>query len=123
MINCMIVALGGACGAVERYLIGLIPIQPDNGFPVKTFLINVAGSFLIGFIAALAAKNAINPKLVTFIKVGICGGFTTFSSFALETDQLAESGHIGTAIGYVLASVICGTAAAFAAGKIFDFNV
>ena len=118
MINCVIVALGGACGAVGRYLIGLIPMQPENGFPLKTFIINVIGSFLIGIIAALAAKNAVNPKLVTFVKVGICGGFTTFSSFALETDQLVNHGHTVTALCYVTASIICGTAAVFIAEKL-----
>lgn len=118
MIDCLIVALGGACGAVGRYLIGLIPVQLQNGFPVKTFLINVAGSFLIGIIAALATKNALNPKLVTFIKVGICGGFTTFSSFALETNQLIGEGHWGTALCYVLMSIVCGVAAVFAAERM-----
>ncbi len=118
MIDCLIVALGGACGAVGRYLIGLIPVQPQNGFPVKTFLINVAGSFLIGIIAALAAKNALNPKLVTFVKVGICGGFTTFSSFALETDQLIGEGHWATAFCYVLLSIVCAVIAVFAAERM-----
>lgn len=118
MINCLLVAAGGACGAVGRYLIGLIPVQPESGFPVKTFLINVIGSFLIGLIAALAAKNAVSPRLVTFIKVGICGGFTTFSSFALETDQLIGSGHAPTAFCYAVLSILCGAAAVLAAQKL-----
>ncbi|MDD6351110.1 MAG: fluoride efflux transporter CrcB [Lachnospiraceae bacterium] len=118
MLDCIIVALGGACGALGRYLMGMIPVQPENGFPVKTFFINVIGSFLIGIIAALAAKNAVNPKLVTFIKVGICGGFTTFSSFALETDQLVHNGHTVIAFCYVIASIVCGVAAVFIAEKL-----
>ena len=100
MINCLIVGLGGALGAVMRYLIGLIPFNPDNGFPIKTFIINVVGAFVIGIVAALAAKNAMNPKLVLFLKVGICGGFTTFSSFALETDRLLMKGQSFTAVLY-----------------------
>lgn len=118
MQNCILAALGGALGAAGRYLIGLIPVQPENGFPVKTFLINILGSFLIGIIAALAAKGAVNQKLVTFIKVGICGGFTTFSSFALETDQLINKGHTMTAVCYAVLSILCGVGAVLAAEKL-----
>lgn len=117
-LNCLVVALGGACGAVGRYLIGLLPMAPDNGFPVKTFIINVSGAFLIGIIAALVGSHQVNPRLVTFIKVGICGGFTTFSSFALETDQLMASGKNAVAFLYVITSIICGVIAVFAAQKI-----
>lgn len=118
MINCLIVGLGGAVGAVMRYLIGLLPFNPDNGFPIKTFIINVVGAFVIGIVAALAAKNSINPKLVLFLKVGICGGFTTFSSFALETDQLLMKGQSLTAVLYVLLSIFAGVMAVFLADKI-----
>lgn len=118
MINCLIVGLGGALGAVMRYLTGLIPFNPDNGFPIKTFIINVVGAFVIGIVAALAAKNAMNPKLVLFLKVGICGGFTTFSSFALETDQLLMKGQSFTAVLYVLLSIFAGVLAVFLADKI-----
>lgn len=118
MINCLIVGLGGALGAVMRYLIGLIPFNPDNGFPIKTFIINVVGAFVIGIVAALAAKNAMNPKLVLFLKVGICGGFTTFSSFALEIDQLLMKGQSFTAVLYVLLSIFAGVLAVFLADKI-----
>ncbi len=118
MINCLIVGLGGAVGAVMRYLIGLLPFNPDNGFPIKTFIINVVGAFVIGIVAALAAKNAMNPKLVLFLKVGICGGFTTFSSFALETDQLLMKVQSLTAVLYVLLSIFAGVMAVFLADKI-----
>lgn len=118
MINCLIVGLGGALGAVMRYLIGLIPFNPDNGFPLKTFIINVVGAFVIGIVAALAAKNAMNPKLVLFLKIGICGGFTTFSSFALETDQLLMKGQSFTAVIYVLLSIFAGVLAVFLADKV-----
>lgn len=118
MINCLIVGLGGAVGAVMRYLIGLLPFNPDNSFPIKTFIINVVGAFVIGIVAALAAKNAMNPKLVLFLKVGICGGFTTFSSFALETDQLLMKGQSLTAVLYVLLSIFAGVMAVFLADKI-----
>ena len=80
MLNCLAVALGGAIGSVLRYLIGLIPVKEQFLFPIKTFAINVIGCFVIGLVTALTLKsNNLNPKLVLFMKVGICGGFTTFN--------------------------------------------
>ncbi len=118
MIKCLIVGVGGAIGAIGRYLIGLLPMNPENGFPVKTFLINVIGCFIIGIIAALADRNAVNPNLVLLIKVGICGGFTTFSSFALETEGLLAKGQTVVALMYVIASIVCGVLVVFAAEKM-----
>ena len=118
VIKCLIVGAGGAIGAIGRYLIGLLPMNPENGFPVKTFLINVIGCFIIGIIAALADKNAVNPNLVLLIKVGICGGFTTFSSFALETEGLIAKGSTGAALMYVILSLACGVLTVFAAEKM-----
>ena len=114
MIKCLIVGAGGAVGAIARYLIGLMPLDPRNGFPVKTFLINVIGCFIIGLIAAFSERNGLKPDLVLFIKVGICGGFTTFSTFALETETLIKTGHIGLALVYVALSVVAGVGLAFA---------
>ena len=115
MMNCIIVGLGGFLGAVARYLIGLIPINPQNCFPVKTLLINIAGAFVIGLVVALGAKKDWNPQLILFLKVGICGGFTTFSSFALETNQLMERGTGWWAMFYVALSVIGALVAVYAA--------
>ena len=114
MINCVIVGIGGFIGAVIRYLIGLIPVSPQNGFPVKTLLINMVGAFVIGLTVAVGAKKEWNPQLILFLKVGICGGFTTFSSFALETNQLIEQGDIWSAGLYVALSIIGGLAAVYA---------
>ena len=73
MIDCIVVGAGGFIGAVCRYLIGLIPLNEGGAFPVKTFLINIAGSFVIGIIAALALKNsALNPRAVLLSRAGIC---------------------------------------------------
>ena len=104
MLECLIVGAGGALGAILRHLVGMVPLTPENGFPVKTFLINVIGSFIIGLVAALAAKYTLNPRLVLFLKVGICGGFTTFSTFSLETSELIRSGAYTAAVLYVLLS-------------------
>ena len=109
MLNCLAVALGGALGSVLRYLIGLIPVNERFLFPVKTFAINVIGCFVIGLVTALALKsNNLNPKLVLFLKVGICGGFTTFSTFALETSTLLKNGHAGMAALYMILSIAVG---------------
>ena len=98
MVECIIVGAGGFIGAVMRYLIGIIPMTQESGFPIKTFVINIAGAFLIGIVAALAARNSLDPKVSLFLKVGICGGFTTFSSFALETNQLMAKGQVATSV-------------------------
>lgn len=116
MINCFFVGLGGFVGSVCRYLIGLIPFETHAGFPFKTLFINIVGSFVIGLIAVLATKNSqLKPRLVLFLKVGLCGGFTTFSTFAYETSTLIKNGSVGMAFGYVLLSVVLGVSAIFLA--------
>ena len=116
MAECLFVGIGGFIGSVCRYLIGLIPLSPSNGFPVKTLVINVAGAFAIGLIAAAAAKNAdISPRIVLLLKTGICGGFTTFSTFALEISDLIRGVSWAAAAAYMLLSLILGVAAVFAA--------
>ena len=111
MIKCLCVGLGGAAGAMLRYLIGLVPVGASNGFPVKTLLINILGAFVIGVLAVLGEKHSLPPLLVLTLKTGVCGGFTTFSTFALETSQLFQNGSYGLGIGYVCASVILSIAA------------
>lgn len=119
MIECIIVGAGGWIGAVCRYLIGLIPLGDQSVFPLKTFLINVAGSFVIGVIAALAWKSRpLNPRLVLFLKTGVCGGFTTFSSFALETEELIKNGNMPMALLYACLSMAGGILAAAAGQKL-----
>ena len=116
MLNCLIVGIGGFIGTVCRYLIGLIPIETKSGFPIKTLFINIAGSFLISLITALAVKNkGLNEQIVLMLKVGVCGGFTTFSTFAYESTELMKNGHTVIALAYVCASVILGILAVFAA--------
>lgn len=116
MINCIMVGIGGFLGSVCRYLIGLLPVDAGSDFPIKTLAINVVGSFCIGLIAALAAKNeGVNPHMVLMLKVGVCGGFTTFSTFAYESTELIKSGHTLTAFLYICVSILLGVAAIFAA--------
>lgn len=115
MMDCIVVGVGGFVGAVCRYLIGMIPLKEGCTFPIKTFLINIAGSFLIGIVAALAMKTeSLDSRTVLFLKVGICGGFTTFSSFALETTDLMKDGKMHLAVIYAVLSVMLGVLAVFA---------
>lgn len=115
MIECIVVGAGGLIGAVCRYFIGMIPLKEGCAFPVKTLMINIAGSFLIGIVAAMAMKtDFLNPRTILFLKVGICGGFTTFSSFALEAADLMNDGKIHLAVIYTVLSVTLGILAVFA---------
>ena len=97
------VALGGALGAVLRYAVSLIPVR--GGFPVLTLLTNLLGALLIGFIAGAAEISAPSPSLILFVKTGLCGGFTTFSTFSLESYTLIKAGQKGTAVLYIALSV------------------
>lgn len=107
MLNCLAVGAGGFIGAVLRYLISLIPIKNPESFPINTFIINIIGAFAIGCIAFAVTKNEnIDSRWLLFLKVGICGGFTTFSTFALETSDLIKSGSVAVALLYVAASVV-----------------
>jgi CrcB protein len=115
----VIVGLGGFIGSILRYLVGLLPLKVDNGFPIKTLIINVLGAFVIGLITALATKDkSLNDNLVLLLKVGLCGGFTTFSTFAYETTDLLQSGSTFIALVYVCASVVLGVLAVYLAQMI-----
>ena len=114
MLNILAVGAGGFLGSVCRYLISLIPVSEAAVFPIKTFIINIIGCIVIGVIAVSVSKNAeMSPQMLLFLKVGLCGGFTTFSTFALETSDLMKAGHMGAALAYVLLSVLVGVAVIF----------
>ena len=112
MLNCIMVGIGGFIGSVCRYLVGLLPIEINTGFPVKTFAINVIGSFLISVITILASKfKGLSPQIALMLRIGICGGFTTFSTFAYESSELMKGGHMAMALSYVCISVVFGVLA------------
>jgi len=115
-LNILAVGAGGFIGAVLRYLIGKITIRENTVFPIKTFAINVIGCLIIGLITVLAAKNThIDQRWILFLKVGLCGGFTTFSTFALETTDLLKGGHTAVAFLYAVLSIVVGCAVIFGA--------
>ena len=114
MLNILAVGAGGFLGSILRYLISLIPLDEPIIFPIKTFIINIVGCIIIGIIAVSASKNfEMNPQMLLFLKVGLCGGFTTFSTFALETADLMKAGHMGIAFAYVVLSVLVGISVIF----------
>ena len=106
----LFVAVGGAIGSVGRYWVGLVVARAWSGiFPWGTLLINVIGSFVIGFFAALTLPDGPMPadfNTRAFVMVGLCGGFTTFSSFSLQTLTLMREGDWVGAMANVLASVL-----------------
>ena len=113
MIDCLFVGFGGFIGSVLRYLIGRIPLKNAGAFPLLTLVINVAGAFALGFLAAYLSKSAcLNPRYALFWKVGVCGGFTTFSTFSLEALTLFQNGRAWTGAAYILLSVTLGVAGA-----------
>ncbi|WP_264212204.1 fluoride efflux transporter CrcB [Leisingera thetidis] len=106
MTSVSMVALGGAAGAVCRYLAGLgvIRLLGHHDFPVAVITVNVIGSFLMGMFVVAAAMRGLT-HLSPLVMTGLLGGFTTFSAFSLETANLIERGAFGQAALYVCLSV------------------
>ena len=103
------IAVGSAIGGVSRYLVGGLSQRLAGGtFPAGTLLINVTGSFLLGFILRYGVETTtLTPEVRAFLTVGFCGGYTTFSTFSYETVALAEDGEWTRAALYVALSVGC----------------
>ena len=104
------VAVGGAAGATARYLINISPLANlFEKFPFPTFLINIVGSFFIGFLFVLFTdKLASGENLRLALTVGFLGAFTTFSTFELEIFQLVRERYMTTAFLYLFLSVLIG---------------
>ena len=104
------VAAGGALGSVARFwMTGAVAALTGPRFPYGTLLINMLGSFVIGVVASVTlapARMGMHPDLRIFLMVGICGGFTTFSAFSLQTLELLQTGEMMPALLYTLGSVL-----------------
>lgn len=113
LFNCLAVGFGGFVGAVLRYLAGMT--VPAADFPWSTLAVNIVGSFALGLIAALVVSGVVaDERLSLFLRVGLCGGFTTFSTFSLEAMQMAQAGHGFLVAAYCVGMVALCVAAAFA---------
>jgi fluoride exporter len=115
------VALGSAVGGVLRYLLGgWVQERAGTTFPVQTLLINVSGSLLLGFLQRYALETtAISAEVRTMLTVGVCGGYTTFSTFSFETVRMLEDGdwrgaslYIGLSVALSVAAALLGIVAA-----------
>jgi fluoride exporter len=122
------VALGSACGGVFRLALGTL-IQQRTGatFPVGTLAINLSGSLLLGFLLRYSLGTpAVSPELRAFLTTGVCGGYTTFSTFSYETAALIEDGDYHRAAWYIALSVVLSLAGAFLgmglARELLDFR-
>jgi fluoride exporter len=113
----LLAALGGALGALARWAVAEAVPSP-GGWPWATLLVNLAGCFAIGaLLAALAARSPEPAWARPFVGVGVLGGFTTYSAFAVEVVTLLDDGAHALAAGYVLLSLLGGTAAVVLGGR------
>jgi CrcB protein len=117
MNRLFLVFFGGGLGALARYYVGVLTFRTlGPGWPYGTFTVNVAGGFVMGLLTGwLAHRGGANQDhLRLLLAVGVLGGFTTFSSFSLETALMLERRDYATAAGYILGSVVLSVAALFA---------
>jgi CrcB protein len=103
------IALGGALGTVARFLLDSAYTQPAGHFPTVTLVINLTGSLAIGFLIPLVEAAAPRVPLARpFLVVGILGGWTTYSTFAVAAITLMQHGHVGTSLAYLAATLAGG---------------
>jgi CrcB protein len=115
MADLLLVMVGGALGSLARYGVGLGAAQLfGSTFPLGTMLINISGSFLLGVLVSLSGPMAISSGTRLFLGTGFCGGYTTLSTFSVETLNLMEKGSYGWALVYLLGNLGGGLMAAWA---------
>ena len=114
----ILVGAGGAAGAMLRYM--LSNIQVNHPFPVMTFITNVLGAVFIGMVIGLSIRTGAPDSLILFLKTGVCGGFTTFSTFSLETLNLFEQKKYLTGASYMVLSVVLCVAGVYMGRRIIQ---
>lgn len=124
--NCLLVMLGGALGTLARYVVSVLALPISRELPWGTIIINVTGSFVIGFFGTLTLAHGRFPVpegVRLFVMIGLCGGYTTFSSFSLQTLDLMRSGAMLRAAVNIAASVaLCVAAVAVGHAIAAHFN-
>jgi fluoride exporter len=115
MKQLLLIGFGGFIGSIARFLVSKLNMSWHLlSIPLGTLTVNIAGSLVIGLLAGLATKTELlSTDFRLFLMVGVCGGFTTFSSFTNENMMLIQNGQVLTALIYISASVILGLAAVF----------
>jgi CrcB protein len=115
LLRILLIGLGGFFGANLRYVVQVWSAgRWGSGFPYGTLLVNVTGSLCLGFIVTLATQRiAMSPDWRLFLTVGFLGGYTTFSSFTVETLSLLETGNWTASAAYLLGNVLLGLAGAY----------
>jgi CrcB protein len=117
----LVVALGGAAGSLARHLVNVVTARIiGQSSPYATFTVNIVGSWTIGLLAGLLATERLHmtPVTRTLVFVGVLGGFTTFSSYMLDTLTLADGGHLRSALLNLTGQVLLGYAAAYAGFRL-----
>ena len=108
------VAMGGAIGSVARYFVAQVQSPSWTGFPYGIFLVNVSGGFIMGVLVELMAlRFSVSPEVRAFLTTGVLGGYTTFSTFSLESALLIQKGAMVNATAYVVGSAILSIVALF----------
>lgn len=115
MKQLLLVGLGGFIGSAARYLVSKLNLYLHFlSIPMGTLTVNILGSFIIGFLVGVSAKSEIiSADMRLFLMVGVCGGFTTFSSFSNENMMLIQNGQFFTAFLYTGLSILLGFAAVY----------
>ena len=109
LTTCLIVMLGGALGALGRYAVSVLALPISRDLPWGTIIINLTGSFVIGLFGTLTLASGrfpVSENWRLFVMIGLCGGYTTFSSFSLQTLDLLRAGAVTRAMVNILASVV-----------------
>lgn len=108
----LLAALGGALGALARWAVTTALPHARGAWPWATTVVNLSGCLVIGvLLAVLLARFPTSPWMRPFLAVGVLGGYTTYSTFAVDVVQLARAGRLGPAVAYVLTSVVGGVLA------------
>ena len=114
LLNCLAVGAGGFIGSVLRYLVSLIPFLNISDIPLQTLAVNLIGAVLIGMLVRSSDScQWLSGHTMLLLKVGVCGGFTTFSTFSLESLGLIESGKWTAFAIYAAASLVLCIAGVF----------
>ncbi len=124
LYTCLIIMAGGALGTLARYLISVLAAPISGNLPWGTIIINITGSFIIGLFGTLTLAHGrfpVSENMRLFVMIGLCGGYTTFSSFSLQTLDLIRSGAMTRAGVNIAASVMLCVAAVSAGHLIASY--